>query len=167
MALGGIAEIFLGVRAEQAQLEDIAKPLTAEEAETGKLVGEEDADKAADEPTARERRWQERGDRRSNLERAGRRRYRPGPGTGETFYSPGMLGTAVHSRIVSPALLDREIDSIAGVVEEDGPLQREEIARRVGARRWGPGRFRNALAEAEAEGRIRRISRTIYGPVDS
>jgi hypothetical protein len=67
---------------------------------------------------------------------------------------------------VPQTILDREIDAIAAVVEEDGPLQREEIARRIGARRWGPGRFRNALAEAEVEGRIRRISRTIYGPSD-
>jgi MFS family permease len=34
MALGGIAELFLGVRAEGRSLEDIAKPLTADEAET-------------------------------------------------------------------------------------------------------------------------------------
>lgn len=33
MAVGGIAELFLGVRAERANLEDIAKPLTAAEAE--------------------------------------------------------------------------------------------------------------------------------------
>jgi MFS family permease len=165
MALGGIAEIFLGVNAEQEQLEDIAKPLTAEEAETGTLAGDDEG--AADEPTGRERRWQERGERRSSQERSGRRRYRPGPGMGEAFYSPGMLGTAVHSRPVSQAILDREIDAIAAAVEENGPLQREEIARRVGARRWGPGRFRNALAEAESEGRIRRISRTIYGPSHS
>jgi hypothetical protein len=167
MAIGGIAEIFLGVHAEQEQLEDIAKPLTAEEAESGTLAGEDEGDRAADEPTARERRWQERGERRSSVERSGRRRYRPGPGMGEAFYSPGMLGTAVHSRPVSQAILDREIDSIAAVVEEHGPLQREEIARRVGARRWGPGRFRNALYEAESEGRVRRISRTIYGPPGS
>ena len=38
MAVGGIAEIFLGVRAERAQLEDIAKPLTVEEAEGGGSV---------------------------------------------------------------------------------------------------------------------------------
>jgi len=166
MAIGGIAEIFLGVNAEQEQLEDIAKPLTAEEAETGKLAGDEDGG-AADEPTGRERRWQDRGERRASRERAGGRRYRPGPGLGEAFYSPGMLGTAVRSRPVSQAILDREIDAIAAVVDQDGPLQREEIARRVGARRWGPGRFRNALSEAEAEGRIRRISRTIYGPPGS
>jgi MFS family permease len=166
MALGGIAEIFLGVRAEQAQLEDIAKPLTAEEAETGKLAGDED-EGAADEPTARERRWQERDERRTTRERTGGRRYRPGPGMGEAFYSPGMLGTAVRSRPVSQALLDREIDAIAETVEKDGPLQREDIARRVGARRWGPGRFRNALHEAEVEGRVRRISRSTYGPPES
>ncbi|MGH9067746.1 MAG: MFS transporter [Acidimicrobiales bacterium] len=35
MAAGGIAELFFGVKAEQAQLEDIAKPLTAEEAREG------------------------------------------------------------------------------------------------------------------------------------
>jgi MFS family permease len=33
MAIGGIAELFLGVRSEQAQLEDIAQPLTVEDAE--------------------------------------------------------------------------------------------------------------------------------------
>jgi MFS family permease len=33
MAVGGIVEILFGVRAEQARLEDIAKPLTAEDAE--------------------------------------------------------------------------------------------------------------------------------------
>src|SRR4051812_15341477 len=33
MAIGGIAEIFLGVKAERASLESIAKPLTAEDAE--------------------------------------------------------------------------------------------------------------------------------------
>src|SRR5829696_2014604 len=50
MVVAGIVEIFLGVEAEQQQLEDIAKPLTAEDAETGegdldleKLGGEEAA----------------------------------------------------------------------------------------------------------------------------
>jgi len=33
MALGGVAELFLGVRAEQQSLENIARPLTAEEAD--------------------------------------------------------------------------------------------------------------------------------------
>ena len=35
MAIGGIAELFFGVNAEQAPLEDIAKPLTAEDGAAG------------------------------------------------------------------------------------------------------------------------------------
>jgi hypothetical protein len=170
MALGGIAELVLGVKAEQTQLEDIAKPLTAEEAEEGQMPGEDGKPQESDEQRhareqqeARERRWRERSERRSALERTGRRRYRPGPGSGDTFYSPGMLGTSLRSRQASPSLLDREIDAIAHVLEEeDGPLRREEIARRVGARRWGPGRFGNALAEASAEGLVRRLSRNTF-----
>ncbi|HEY7206629.1 MAG TPA: MFS transporter [Gaiellaceae bacterium] len=173
MALGGIAEIFLGVRAENTQLEDIAKPLTAEEAEQGAIPGEEGD---AEEPVSRERReveqqedeaerrWRERAERRAAFERAGRRRYRPGPGPGDTFYSPGMLGTSLRSRTASPGVLDREIDAIVRELDESGPLRREELARRVGARRWGPGRFRSALSEAIVEGRVRRSSRSSYAP---
>jgi MFS family permease len=154
MALGGIAELFLGVKAEQTALEDIAKPLTADEAERGGLPGEE-AD--ADEPTDAERRWRERDERRTARERS--RRYRPGPGPGEAFYSPGMLGTAVHTRQASPSVLDREIDRIAEVLEQSGPLSRDELGLLVGARRWGPGRFHNALQAALDEGRIERHGR--------
>ncbi|HZS24463.1 MAG TPA: MFS transporter [Gaiellaceae bacterium] len=167
MALGGIAEIFLGVKAEQTQLEDIAKPLTAEEAESGELAGED-----ADEAVSRERededeRRRRRDERRSQRERHGGRRYRPGPGPGETFYSPGMLGTALHTRTASPGLLDREVDTIASALEgADRPLSRDELARRVGARRWGPGRFGNALAAALDEGRIRRAGRQRYAPAE-
>ena len=35
MIAAGVVEIFLGVEAAQKQLEDIAKPLTAEDAEVG------------------------------------------------------------------------------------------------------------------------------------
>jgi MFS family permease len=161
MAVGGIVELFLGVKAEQTPLEDIAKPLTVEEAESGQLAGEGDGGDA-DEPTAAEQRWRERDEKRSARERS--RRYRPGPGPGEAFYSPGMLGTAVRTRTASPSLLDREVDTIAAAVEEAGPLSREEIGRRVGARRWGPGRFQNALRAALDEGRLVRVGRTTYGP---
>ena len=41
MALGGVAELFFGVKAEQAELEDIAKPLTAQDAEQDKRPDEE------------------------------------------------------------------------------------------------------------------------------
>jgi MFS family permease len=153
MALGGIAEIFLGVKAEKTPLENIAKPLTAEEAESGDLAGDgEDGD--ADEPTDSERRWQQRDERRVARQRA--QRYRPGPGPGDNFYSPGMLGTSLRTRTSSPAVQDEEIDAIVSALESSGPLSREELGRRVDARRWGPGRFREALAAALDEGHVVR-----------
>ena len=44
MIAAGIVEIFLGVEAAQKQLEDVAKPLTAEDAEAHEARGEEAAD---------------------------------------------------------------------------------------------------------------------------
>ena len=41
MAIGGLAEILFGVKAEQEQLESVAKPLTADEAEEEGVGGEE------------------------------------------------------------------------------------------------------------------------------
>jgi MFS family permease len=165
MAVGGVAELFLGVRAEQTQLEDIAKPLTAEEAEEGEGEEGEEEHEERDEREEQERLWRERAERRAAWERAGRRRYRPGPGSGERYYSPGMVGTALRSRQASPAALDREIAAIVHVLEDERqPMGRGELARRVGARSWGPGRFRSALAAASIEGRVRRVSRTTYAP---
>jgi MFS family permease len=146
MALGGIAEIFLGVDAEQVELEEVAPPLTAREAEAA-----------------------ERGERRPEDERhtrrAERRRQRPrgvrryGPGSGETFYSPGMVGTAYSSRRAGEQVLDREVDAIVSALETGGPADRRELARRVRARNWGPGRLSEAIGEALAEGSIRRTGR--------
>ncbi len=76
-----------------------------------------------------------------------------------------MLGSAVSApSAVAERVLDSEIDRIGRAVDEHGATSRDELARLVGARRWGPGRFGNALREAVAEGRIRRLSRTTYGP---
>ncbi|HET7138367.1 MAG TPA: MFS transporter [Gaiellaceae bacterium] len=155
MALGGIAELFLGVKAEQAPLEDIAKPLTAEEAEEGGLPGEEGEE---GEESEDERRWREREERDRSP------RLRPGPGTGGTFYSPGMVGTAGATRRAHPSLRDREIDAIAAALDEGGPMRIRELETRTRGRRWGPGRFDSALAIAVREGRARRLSRTTVGP---
>ena len=132
MAVGGIVELFFGVKAEQVPLEDIAKPLTAEEAE-----------------------------HMPEREREGRRRYRPGPGMDYPYYSPGMLGTAVR-RPTSVLEMRREVEAIGRAVDEGGQVSRDELFRTVGARRWGPGRFRRALDEAVAAGRIRRTARGRY-----
>ena len=66
LAVGGIVELLFGVKAEQVPLENIAKPLTAEEAE-----------------------------HMPEREREGRRRYRPGPGLEYPYYSPGLMGTSL------------------------------------------------------------------------
>jgi len=129
MAVGGIVELFFGVKAEQVPLENIAKPLTAEEAE-----------------------------QMPEREREGRRRYRPGPGLEYPYYSPGLMGTSLR-RPTALTELQREVEAIGRAVDEGGPISREELFRDVGARRWGPGRFRRALGEAVATGRVRRTGR--------
>jgi MFS family permease len=163
MALGGITEIFFGVKAEGQKLEDIAEPLTAAAAGDGDEPVEED------EPTRLRRERDERVRTRSagtlERERAGRRRYRPGPGSG-AGYSPGMsmLGTTYRSRQDTGTARDTEIDAITRELREGGDMSRQELARRVHARRWGPGRFHGALADALAEGSARRLGRDRVGP---
>jgi MFS family permease len=168
MAVGGIAEIFLGVRAEQQSLEDVATPITAEAAE-GEDGGEEKAGEEDDEgararraAAERDRRIRERTQRRQAWERAGRRRYRPGPGG--VFYAPMMAGTG--SAYDTAASLEPQIEAIERTLDGTGPTERRHLAQLVGARYWGPGRFRMALQEALREGRVRRVSRNVIAPVE-
>jgi MFS family permease len=163
MALGGITEIFFGVKAEGQKLEDIAEPLTAAAAGDGEEPAEED------EATRLRRERDERVRTRSaatlERERAGRRRYRPGPGSG-SGYAPGMsmLGTTYRSRQDTGTARDTEIEAITRALREGGDMSRQELARRVHARRWGPGRFPGAHADAQAEGSARRQGRDRVGP---
>ena len=138
MAIGGIVELFLGVRAEQESLEDIAKPLTAEDAEGD---GEREAERPRDDAAARER----------------RRRYRLGPG--QTSSSPGMFVSAP-----TKVEFEREVSAIERVLAGREPTERRELALLVGARFWGPGRFSAALHEAVESGRARRVARNRFGP---
>ncbi|HEX2413094.1 MAG TPA: MFS transporter [Solirubrobacteraceae bacterium] len=126
MALGGIAELLFGVKAEGQDLESIAKPISAEEAER--------------KPPPRRRR----------------------PGPGSVHSSPGMWV----SQSVPAGDLGREVSAIERVLSERGPTDRRELARAVGARFWGPGRFGAALREAVESGRARRAERGRFGPSD-
>jgi MFS family permease len=130
MIIGGIVEIALGVKAEGKQLEDIAKPLTAEDAEG-------DAAAAGATPQRRQR--------------------RPSPRSG---YSHGMPVSAP----IEPVELSREIGRIEAALDEHGPMDRAQIARAVGARFWGPGRFPAALREAVRSGHAERLGRSRFGP---
>jgi MFS family permease len=152
MALGGIAELLFGVRAEQERLEHVAKPLTAEAAEAAAGEAKPESDEER-ERRERQQRWRERGDAFRQRERTGMRRYRPGPG--EFRSSPGLA-------LMPPpgaADLEREIVIIERALQEHGPASRRELSRRVGSRYWGPGRLRAALREAVAEERVRRLQR--------
>jgi MFS family permease len=165
MALGGIAELFLGVRAEGQSLERIAKPLTAEEAEAADSGIEAPVAPETEADRERRQRISKRTAGRRQRERSGAQRFRPGPGT--TFYSPGMLGTAgTASRYaaIGEQELDREIEALAHELAALGPTERDDLAQHMGARYWGPGRFRAALNEAVAEGRATHPSRSSYGP---
>jgi MFS family permease len=123
MALGGIAELLFGIKAEGQDLESIARPLSAEDAE----------------------------------EKPRPRRRRLGPGTAHS--SPGMWV----SQSVPGGDLRREVDAIErALANRDGPTDRRELARVVGARFWGPGRFGAALREAVESGRAKRAGRNRY-----
>ncbi|MFJ8075071.1 MFS transporter [Streptomyces sp. NPDC096176] len=177
MALGGVAELLFGVRAEQQSLENIARPLTAEEADAawrGEPAPQDMRDRrrpAHVRQAARERelRIADRTARRRERERAGARRYRPGTGSGSTLYSPGMVGTAgTASRTSATAErhLDDEIEQVTHALQETGPTCRENLERAVDGRSWGPGRFRRALREAVRESRTRRLPNDVYAPTD-
>jgi MFS family permease len=148
MFIGGLAELFFGVRAERARLEDVAKPLTARAAE--------------ETPEHRAERIRLRTEQSRARARQGRRRYRPGVGTPDYSQGPGM--PLFHGP--TDEYLDREIDVIARALRESGRTRRDELARRVGARSWGPGRFRAALREAIDEGLVRRAGRDSFEPAE-
>jgi MFS family permease len=164
MAIGGIAELAFGVKAEQRQLEDVAEPLTAE---GGPEPTEEGAgakpEPEEDEKAAQAQRIRRRVEARERRERTGRHRYRPGPG--RLGASRGLTPSA--GEVDSGADLDREIEIIGRALEDHGSANRRELARRVGARYWGPGRFRSALHEAVAEGTVRRLRGGEYAPARS
>jgi hypothetical protein len=54
------------------------------------------------------------------------------------------------------------VQLIADAVAEHGPISRSDLARRVHARSWGPGRFSRSLRAATADGRVRRSGRDRY-----
>jgi MFS family permease len=167
MAIGGIAELTLGVEAAGQQLEDIARPLTVEDAE-GKTPIEDgsgesgpESDQDDDENELSARRIRERIERRQTRDRTGLRRYRPGPGYGSR--SPAIGATAPPPE----EALDFEIEFILRALQEHGPTDRHLLATRVGARYWGPGAFHAALRTAERDDLVRRTSRNTYGLVDA
>jgi MFS family permease len=121
----------------------------------GEREAEEDARERRRRAAERDRRTRERVARA----RSGLRRFRPGPGS--VAGSPGM---GIPPRTAPGEELEREVDAIARALDEHGATGRRDLARLVGARYWGPGRFGAALREAVEEGRARRLSRSTFAP---
>ena len=138
MAVGGIAELILGVRAERRSLEDIAAPLTAEDAEP-EAGGDQPAPAPARARTPR------------------RELLRPGPGRSVGW--PGMPLTTPQRTV--PAH-EREIEQIVRTLRERGATRRRDLRRAVGARQWGPGRFGESLRAAQQQGQAQRVARARY-----
>jgi len=168
MAIGGLAELAWGIKAEGRKLEDLALPLTVADAgaardESARPVGGREPAAAAPSAAGPEREA-ERHARRARLaeraerHRAGRsglRRYRPGPPRGG--YSPWMEPPSPEES--SEITLDREIEAITRAVQDHKSMDIDELYSAVGARYWGPGEFRRALREALTEHRVRREGR--------
>jgi MFS family permease len=155
MALGGIAELLLGVRAEQRPLEEIAEPLTAEEVRPASAEDE------------RDHRIRERTQRGREHQRAGLRRFRPGPGGAHSFYSPGMMattGSAQEMAALARQDLDREVEILQHALASNGPLELAVLERVVRGGEWGPGRFRAALRVTVREGRAEGRAGSVYAP---
>jgi MFS family permease len=156
MAIGGIVEIFFGVKAEQQELEDIAKPLTAEDAEGEAGTEDGPRDQAEEEGAVPDRPREAAA--ASARERPRVRRARFGPGSIST--SPGMYVSAP----IPPVPLAREVERIERALAQNGTSDRAQLARLVGARSWGPGRYAAALREAVANGRATRVGRSSFAP---
>jgi MFS family permease len=116
MIVAGIIQALIGVEAARKNLEDIAKPLSAEEAEES-------------EPAK--------------------------PLSGRPYSYSAFQSSS--SRVPDEDI-DEEVAALAGALAE-GELTRDELGRRVNCRYWGPGRYRRALATAQARGEIRRTGR--------
>ena len=178
-AVHGASAQALEARARRDVLEAAAYEQEARDRELIALAAEQRVDAAEHRARAaafeqedvvlshaeREERIRDRSGQALSQKRRGLHRLQPG--VGSSFYSPGMVGTAsTASRLAAMARehLDREVDLIGRVLEERGELERNELKKLVGARYWGPGRFREALRAAINEGRAARRARDVFAP---
>ena len=107
------------------------------------------------EPLTAEEGEEEKGEEPRRKPEPGPRRWPPRVAT-----SPGMPVSAPFAAVA----FTREVEMIDRALRDSGAAKRRELERRVGARYWGPGRFRAALHEAIAEGRVRRLRGGEYAP---
>ena len=129
MIVAGIVQAVLGIEAARRDLEDIAKPLSAEGVE-----GDEEKPRPA---AARRRRF--------------------GPSESGSSYAPAQLSSTRVPDEDLDAEVAALVDALREAGDEG--LDRKTLGNRVSCRLWGPGRYRHALGTALARGEIRRSGR--------
>jgi MFS family permease len=147
MILAGLVEVWLGVNAEQKPLEEIATPLTAEDAEQH----DASTDAAATRPAAGTQQRRRRRIEPAVTHQASYRHWSPM----HPPYSAPLIDTA----------RDREVEELVAALAGAGTLQRRQLAQLVHADLWGPGRFPAALHEAITQGKVRRTGKGLYALV--
>jgi MFS family permease len=138
MIAAGLVEIWLGVNAEQKPLEEIATPLTAEDAD--QHPAGDDAGPAV---------------RTDKAHRRPHRRIEPAVNQ-QARYQHWSPMHAPYSAPFIDAARAREVDEIVAALTGASPMERRTLATRVHAERWGPGRFAPALRQALATGAVQR-----------
>jgi hypothetical protein len=145
--VSGIVAAFLAVDAEGKQLEDIATPITAAEAEVG---GEREQREREGVPAPASAGAMATAPATAAAVRRG---ARFGRGT-----SHGWAPAASYSTTIDADVRD-EVAAIETALRENGPMRRDELKRQVNSRRWGPGCFAKALSEAADAGVVTRAGR--------
>ncbi|HSZ98754.1 MAG TPA: MFS transporter [Streptosporangiaceae bacterium] len=145
MIAAGLVEVWLGVNAEQKPLEEIATPLTAEDAAQPAAVPADASDSVGARTT-----------------RTRQRRRIEQPVTPQAAYRHWSPMHAPYSSPLVDTARGREVEAIVAVLAGDGPLERPQLAQLVHAGQWGPGRFAPALRQAVAQGKVHRTSRGLY-----
>jgi MFS family permease len=144
MAASGIVAAFLAVDAEGKQLEDIATPITAADADAKEEQPTEAAAGAVEATGA------------TGTAAATRRGYQFGRGS-----SHGWSPSASYSSTIDDDVRD-EVAAIELALRESGPTPREQLKRQVNSRRWGPGCFAKALSQAQEAGIVTRVGRGTF-----
>jgi hypothetical protein len=150
--VSGIVAAFMAVDAEGKQLEDIATPITAAEAE---VVGGADEQ---EQPEGDERQLEPaRAAGAPATAAAVSRGRRFGRGT-----SHGWAPSASYSTTIDEDLRDEVASIETALRQSDAPMRREALKQTVNSRFWGPGCFNKALWQAVDAGIVTRAGRNTF-----
>ncbi len=143
MVVAGVLHGTMGVRAEGKGLEDVAAPLSAEEAKEKSGQDQQDQQEKQEKPE---------GDEGSQGEESPTKERELAPQASGRARTGGWPRISDASAAIEA--LEHETDVLVAALEHDGPADRRELNRRVRARYWGPGQYRRALHNGLAQERI-------------